>query len=300
MAIVCALIVALFIPETAEAWGGGIHLQMGLRVLANLEQLPPGIAALLASYPLDYLYGTIAADFTLGKKFTHYLLHCHRWSVGKKVLQSARSDGERACAYGYLSHLAADVIAHNYFVPYKIMRSFSVAAMKHTYWEMRFETFADQKTWEKAREVYTGDQHANDALLRNVVAPTLFSFGTNKRIFNSIMLLSRLEKWQRVMRSLSDKSRYVLTEEDRDEYMRLISEAVLNFLQHPDESDLLVADPTGERAMAMAEAFRKNLRLLYKSGRISKAEGIEQVESIKRKLRFALHQPELLEELHRR
>jgi len=300
MIIACVLLIALFIPATAEAWGGGIHLQMGLRILANLDQLPAGTAALLATHPLDYLYGCIAADITLGKKFTHYLLHCHRWSVGKKILQSAQNDGERACAYGYLSHLAADIIAHNYFVAYKIMRSFSVAAMKHTYWEMRFETFTDQKTWERAREICSGDQRANDTLLRNVVAPTLFSFGTNKRIFNSIMLLSRLEKWQKVMRSLSDNSRYVLAEEDRDEYMRMIEEAVVDFLQQPDESDLLLADPTGERALAMAEAFRKNLRLLYKSGRITKADGMEQVEALKNKLRRALHQPEILGELHSR
>ncbi|NVN90289.1 MAG: zinc dependent phospholipase C family protein [Desulfuromonadales bacterium] len=300
MLIVCALVFALLVPEISYAWGGGIHLQVGLNVLAHLEQLPAGIATLLAAHPLDYLYGCIAADITLGKKFTHHLLNCHRWSVGKKVLLTAQSDGERACAYGYLSHLAADVIAHNYFIPYKIMRSFSVAAMKHTYWEMRFETFADQKTWERAREVCSCDQSANDRLLRSVVAPTLFSFGTNKRIFNSIMLLSQLEKWQQVMQGLSDTSCYVLAEEDRDEYLRMIEEAVFDFLRRPDESDILLADPTGERALAMAEAFRKNLRLLYKSGRITKSEGMEQVETLKKKLRSALHQPELLEELHSR
>jgi len=114
------------------------------------------------------------------------------------------------------------------------------------------------------------------------------------------MLLSRLEKWQQVMRSLSDNSRYVLAEEDRDEYMHMIEEAVVDFLQRPDESDLLLADPTGERALAMAEAFRKNLRLLYKSGRITKADGMEQVEALKKKLRRALHQPEILGELHSR
>jgi hypothetical protein len=299
MLIVGTLIFVLLLPGSANAWGGGIHLQVGLSILARLEQLPAGTAALLAACPLDYLYGCIAADITLGKKFTHYLLNCHRWSVGKKVLQSAQSDGERACAYGYLSHLAADVIAHNYFVPYKIMRSFAVAAMKHTYWEMRFETFVDQNTWVRAHEVCAYDQSANDTLLRGVVAPTLFSFGTNKRIFNSIMLLSRLEKWQRAMQRLSDTSRYVMTGEDRDEYLRMIEEAVLDLLQRPDESDLLLADPTGERALAMAEAFRKNLRLLYKNGRITKVEGMEQVETLKKKLRCALHQPELLGELHR-
>ncbi len=301
MLFVCALLFALLlIPQPAHAWGGGIHLQVGLHILACLEQLPGETARLLAAYPFDYLYGCIAADITLGKKFTHYLLNCHRWSVGKKVLQAAGNDVGRACAHGYLSHLAADVIAHNYFVPYKIMRSFTVATMKHTYWEMRFETFVDQQTWDRAREVCSADQRANDTLLRNVVTPTLFSFGVNKRIFNSIMLLSRLEKWQMVMRSLSDNSRYVLAAEDRDEYMGMIEDAVMDFLRYPEESDLLLADPTGERALAMAEAFRRNLRLLYRSGRITRADGIRQVDELKEKLLKAMRQPELLGELHSR
>lgn len=298
MLIASVILIALVIPEQALAWGGGIHLQVGLNVLANSALIPAGIAALIQANSLDFLYGCIAADITLGKKFTHYLLNCHRWSVGKKVLQSARTASEQACAYGYLCHLAADTIAHNYFVPYKIMRSFATVTMKHTYWEMRFETFVEKEIWDKAREVCGSDQRANDDLLRRVVAPTLFSFGTNKRIFNSIMLLSRLEKWQKVMQTLSDNSRYVLDEDDRAEYLRLIEEGVLDFLQHPDESDLLLADPTGERALAMAEAVRKNLRLLYKSGRMTKTEGLDQVEALKKNLRLALHKPELLGELH--
>ena len=58
------------------------------------------------------------------------------------------------------------------------------------------------------------------------------------------------------------------------------------------------ADPTGEKALAMAEAVRKNLRLLYRSGKMSKAEGFDQVEFLRQKLRQALHTPELLDELH--
>jgi hypothetical protein len=48
----------------------------------------------------------------------------------------------------------------------------------------------------------------------------------------------------------------------------------------------------------MAEAVRKNLRLLYKNGRLTKAEGLEQVESLREKLRQALYKPELLDELY--
>ncbi len=291
-------VVTLLIPHQAFAWGGGIHLQLGVSVLNNLFALSPDVAAVLASHPRDFLYGCISADITLGKKFTHYMLNCHRWRIGRKVLQAARTDSERACAYGYLCHLAADVIAHNYYVPYKIMRSFATITMKHAYWEMRFETFVARDIWETAQEVCRTDQRANDALMRSVLSNTIFSFGTNKRIFNSIMLLSRLEKWQKVMQTLSDKSRYVLAETDRDEYLKLTEDAVFGFLQQPQESELLIADPTGERALAMAEAVRKNLRLLYKNGRVTKAEGLEQVELLRLKLRQALDKPELLDEIY--
>ncbi len=293
LAIVC-------FPFQAYAWGGGIHLQAGLSVLSALETLPVGIAAILAAHPSDYLYGSIAADIIVGKKYTHYMLNCHRWRIGQKVLQAARTNSEKACAYGYLSHLAADAIAHNYYVPYKIMRSFATMTMKHTYWEMRFETFVEKDVWARAHDVCSSDQRGNDTLLRSVLTNTIFSFGTNKRIFNSIMLLSRLERWQKVMQTLSNNSRYALAEEDRDEYLRLTEEAVFDMLRHQQESQMLKIDPTGERALATAEALRKNLRLLYKSGRLTKAEGLEQVEAIRKKLRKALHKPSLLEELHSR
>jgi hypothetical protein len=288
----------LLIPEQALAWGGGIHLQLGISVLDNLSTLSPDLAAILAANPRDFLYGCISADITLGKKFTDSMLNCHRWRIGQKVLQAGRTDSERACAYGYLCHLAADVVAHNYYVPYKIMRTFATVTMKHAYWEMRFETFVARDIWEEAQEVCRSDQRANDALMRRVLTNTIFSFGTNKRIFNSIMLLSRLERWQKVMQTLSDNSRYVLAESDRDEYLKLTEEAVFGFMRSPQDSELLLADPTGEHALAMAEAVRKNLRLLYKNGRLTKAEGLEQVEGLRIKLRQALHKPELLDEVY--
>jgi hypothetical protein len=299
MSLVFTIAVAcLLIPDQALAWGGGMHLQLGVSVLENLSMLSPDLAALLAANPRDFLYGCISADITLGKKFTHTLLNCHRWRIGQKVLQAGRTDSERACAYGYLCHLAADVVAHNYYVPYKIMRSFATVTMKHAYWEMRFETFVAREIWEAAQDVCRSDQRANDALMRRVLTNTIFSFGTNKRIFNSIMLLSRLERWQKVMQTLSNKSRYVLAESDRDEYLKLAEEAVFGFMQNPLNSELLLADPTGERPLAMAEAVRKNLRLLYKNGRLTKAEGLEQVEGLRNNLRQALHKPELLDEFY--
>ena len=298
MLLLLTAIAVIMFPSDALAWGGGIHLQLGANVLANPGTLPAAVAALLAAYPRDFLYGCIAADITIGKKFTHYLLNCHRWGIGQKILKNAATDRQRACAYGYLSHLAADTIAHNYYVPHKIIHSFATVTMKHAYWEMRFEAFVDKDIWELAREVCHADHQANDKLLRSVLTTTIFSFGTNKRIFNSIMLLSRLEKWQQAMQTLSRNSRYKLVESDRDEYLKLTGEAVFDFLQNPEGSRFLKTDPTGEKALAAAEALRKNLRLLYQSGRITKAEGFDQVEKLRVTLRKSLLKPELLKGLY--
>src|SRR5512135_2137169 len=103
--IPAALLLIIFFPHEALAWGAGIHLQLGSAVLANLQTLEPAMAAVIGDFPHDFLYGCIAADIIIGKKFTHYLLHCHRWRVGMRVLQNADTPAHKACAYGYLSHL---------------------------------------------------------------------------------------------------------------------------------------------------------------------------------------------------
>jgi hypothetical protein len=281
-------------PHEALAWGPGIHLQLGSAVLNNLQLLEPAIAAAIAAFPNDFLYGCIAADITVGKKFTHYLLHCHRWRVGLKVLENAATPAHRACAYGYLTHLAADSIAHNYFVPYKIMLSFSTLTMKHAYWEMRFESYVEKDIWETGMQVSRENYHGNDALLRRVLSDTIFSFGTNKRIFNSILLVSRLEKWQQMLKTFHDSSRYILEENDRDEYMSLALEAVFDTLNGMEDSRYFQADPTGERALLSAETVRKNLRLLYRSGKIDKVQAMGQLVELKGNLRDAICEPEQL------
>ncbi|HEU0264542.1 MAG TPA: zinc dependent phospholipase C family protein [Geobacterales bacterium] len=298
MTVLLAIVLILLMPSNAHAWGAGIHIQLGNAMLANAQFLSPQLAGLLSTYPFDFYYGCMAADIVVGKKFTHYLLHCHRWQIGFKVLEGARTDAQRACAYGYLSHLAADSIAHNYYVPIKIMRGFNTMTLKHAYWEMRFERFVDREMWEIARKVCQEHYQENDELLRSVLANTLFSFGTNKRIFNSIVLLSRLEKWQGVLRTLSDTSRFVLEEDDRSEYMILAEEAIIDLLNHGEDAQICRADPTGERALALAEAVRRNMRLLYTSGKISKESALQRVNELREPLRQAIWEPTSLANLH--
>lgn len=292
-----SVLLLLLLPNEAWAWGAGFHLQVGTAVLNNLKLIAPPIAAIISEYPNDFLYGCIAADITIGKKFTHYLQHCHRWSIGLKILHHTESRLQKACAYGYLAHLAADTIAHNYFVPFKIMRSYSTLTHRHTYWEMRFENLVDKKIWEVGRKVSLEHYKLNDQMLRNWVSGTIFSFDTNKRIFNSILLLSRLERWQKVLKTLSSTSRHSLEPEDSKEYAAMAEEAVIDFLSHMEGSRYFNADPTGEMALKTADAVRKNLRLLYRNGKITRAQAMDQVAEMKIKLHAAICAPHLLQEI---
>ena len=62
-------LVLLALPDTAHAWTPGTHIYLGESVLGNLHYLPVAVADLLRSYPFDFLYGNIAADSSMAKKY---------------------------------------------------------------------------------------------------------------------------------------------------------------------------------------------------------------------------------------
>ena len=289
--LTCVLVPLLF-PSDVLAWGIGVHLQTSARILDNLAQLPEHLRTLLSMYPNDYLYGCISADITLGKKHTHYLRHCHSWRMGFKILDSAETDSQRACAYGYLSHLAADTVAHSYYVPFKLIRTYNTVLLKHTYWEMRFEAHVAPETWPLARSIGRKNFPENDKLLRSILADTIFSFATNKRLFNSLLLLNRLQQYQKVLRSLAKTSKWAITAEDQKEYFDLTGEATLSLLQDPDNSPFRSADPTGERALNAAGMIRKNLHTLWLDGKLRESDVDEMLATIKIRLREGICQPD--------
>lgn len=287
----------LLYPENAFAWGAGVHLGLGSYLLDNMHLLPSAVQTLLLAYPHDFLYGCISADITVGKRFTHYLNHCHAWRMGKKILLAAETDAQKSCAYGYLSHLAADTIAHSYFVPFKMVRTFNTVLLKHTYWEMRSESQVDPQVWELAKTIASENFHHNDTMLRNVLSDTIFSFKTNKRIFNSILLLSRLRQWQKVLLSLSSSSRWALEDDVLEEYFDLAREASVSILCNMEESPFWNADPTGEKAIGVAKGLRKKMIKRWFEGRLSRERTEKIISDLKPMFYDRITSPDIMKEL---
>jgi hypothetical protein len=286
----------ILLPGEVFAWGAGVHLSLGAKLLASPQALPGALQALLAAWPFDFLYGCIAADITLGKKYTHYLEHCHNWRIGLKILDSADSPRHEACAWGYLAHLAADTVAHNYFVPFKLTRTFNTVMLKHTYWEMRAEDKVEKKIWLMARELANGDYRSHDAMLSAVLSDTILSFRTNKRLFNSILLISRLQQWQKLLNTVTKRSRWEFTPEDQQEYVDLAYAAIEGVLGD-EQSPYWQADPTGDRALTAAKLMRRNLNTLWLDGKLRQEDADLILGDLKQRFRVGITDPDSLLDL---
>jgi hypothetical protein len=264
LAFACVGLVALALPPSALAWTPGTHIYLGESVLSSLIQLPAAVADLLRAYPFDFLYGNIAADSSIAKHYAPLGRHCHYWHVGQEIHDLAATDALRAFGLGYLCHLAADTVAHNYFVPRQLMITSSTAAVGHSYWETRVETHLGDAYARSAKDVILLSHADADAHLDRIIAPTIFSVRTNRRLFRGMVHLTETPGWQRATQVARDYSRWPLTDEDVEQHLGMSYDYMMEFLGGPD-SPALQLDPSGERPLKMAKELRR--RVLRDSGR---------------------------------
>lgn len=266
----CAFLILLFSPTQASAWGPITHLAHGSGVLGDLTILGLSLQRLLRRHRLEYLYGCVGADITQAKKYTRaQQAHCHSWSVGWLLLERAENDAQRAFAYGYLTHLAGDVYSHNHYVPTQLIVSFRARTLRHVYWEARFDAQQQAAYRLIVRELRGHRFPECEALVRDVVSRTLFSFRTDKRIFRGFIAIHDLEQWHRVMKRLSTRSRYPLPIEVVHRYNAACHASAIDLLQNGKQSACQAADPTGLRALTIAKEVRSSLKALDRYGRVT-------------------------------
>ncbi len=271
----------VLLPSHAWAWGPVTHIVHGSTILANLTSLPPALQALLEAHADRYLYGCIGADIIQAKSYTKDLAtHCHSWPVAWQLLHSARTDAQRAFAWGYLTHLGADIVSHNHFVPAQILRSFDSRAAGHAYWEARADALQKSRYWRQVRHVLEKDYHDCDRLVERAVRHTLFSFKTNKRIFDSLMALSKLGRWQAFIATLNRRSRYTLRRETIEQYNEAAIASATDLLVRQHDSYTQQLDPTGREILRRAATLRRRLRALKRRQRLGPAAARRMIEEV--------------------
>ncbi|SMF25180.1 zinc dependent phospholipase C family protein [Desulfovibrio gilichinskyi] len=237
---------------TSYAWGPGIHMAIGNAVLARPELLPAGIARMLIANSAVFLYGCLSADIFIGKGSKAKKKHSHNWQTGFALLDSAKDPHLTAYALGYLSHLAADIVAHNYYVPNLIKQAPSGGKISHVYIEMLAD---DQANWssQQAARLFKQPNHDADLSLREYMDSKKLSFLLKKRVFRQSIGL--LEK-KSINASLNFSKKVVPAYQA--EYLESILDysyrLVINMLCDPHNAIALNFDPIGSDHLALAKA----------------------------------------------
>jgi hypothetical protein len=253
-----AVLLALMLtPAVAHAWTPGTHIFLGEAVMRSLPLLPSSVGELLAAFPYDFLYGSIAADTSIAKKYAATGRHCHSWNVGFEIYDSADSEPLRAFALGYLAHLAADSVAHNYFVPHQLTITSATAALGHSYWESRFDTHVGERFSRTAKQLILRDHTHSDEHLDRILSPTIFSTPTNRRIFRGMVYVADTESWQRIFHLVEEKSRWDLTDKEVSAYMIRAFDYVVDFMTRLDHSEAFKLDPAGTVPLREAKKVRR-------------------------------------------
>jgi len=258
--ILSSFFLIVLCPTHAWAWGPGTHLEIARSILTNPGLITESVRELILAFPHDFICGTLSADIVIGKNLVDELRHCHNWKVGFQILRRARGGSQKAFAYGYLSHLAADTVAHNHFVPEMMIRSFPTHTLRHLYWELRFDSLAAEEAWGLNRALAKDECADNYRLLDSVIKGTPLSFGTNKAIFSGFLFLNRIKSWQKTLSLINRGSRWPLPTGARERFMKSSVMAVEDVLNNKDEARCIKKDPTGRRSLRAAGLTRKRLK----------------------------------------
>ncbi len=260
-----AVLVCLVASGTAYAWGPLTHVHFAGEVLSQLWMLPAGVAALLARHAREYVFGNIAADVVLAKKLSRIKQVCHRWNTGFALLEHAETDAGRAFAYGYLSHLAADTVAHNKFLPRQILSCGSTISFGHIYWEIRADSLLPAGYWPQLQSSLRRRYDEPEKLLSTHLTTTLLPFGMNRRIFKRINLLASARSWHRSIGLWSLVSRWPLDSEIVTDYHAESVDRIVDVLEAGRKSPVLYEDPNGNLALSHARIQKRLLRQMRRA-----------------------------------
>jgi hypothetical protein len=156
-------------------------------------------------------------------------------------MKSAGTDQQKAFVYGYMSHLAADTVAHN---TYTVDRK----NLGHTLMEMKADSIIDKRYWLQAIAIDRKTQVRNDLFLENSLERFIFSFKTNKRIFKGMVFFSVIN--QQRIGDFIDK-RLITTIPAKEEIEKLHEESldkIIDLFQNWETSDVVKVNPGGALA----------------------------------------------------
>lgn len=109
-----------------------------------------------------------------------------------------------------------------------------------------------------ARHVVVDHDHNEaDALFDEVLSRTVFSFGTNRRIFRGMIRFQGHERWQQVFSQVLANSRFDLPNPVVDQYFERSFEHIIGYLRDREDAAAAQLDPVGDLNLKLAKKVRR-------------------------------------------
>lgn len=259
------LLFFLIFPPLALAWGPGVHMITGNWVLQNLAALPPHIAQALMRYPGQYLYGSLSADIFIGKGSKAKSGHSHNWESGFSLLDKADNQRRLAYALGYLSHLAADTVAHNVYVPGTFSTAPGQGRLAHVYIEWHADASLKWDALDARGVFHEAGSLGSERILRDTIRQKAWKYWIKKHIYERSISFGSSRAMQRSI-TIMDR---LFPGEDRlrllDYMLTLSTRGIYSLLSQMEKSPLLSMDPIGAEALSLAVARKSGRGLIIGS-----------------------------------
>ena len=265
-AFTITFLLTLLVPDRAFAWGPVAHVEL---VRGALHAAAPALS-FVASAGMEVFwalfYGSLAPDLFLAKNRQPFPLHTHNWDRGFSMLDAASTPVERAFSLGYLTHLAGDVVAHNVYVPYKMVELPFDRRRQHAYWEFRFETAQPREAWEMVEALKAMDFSHLNRFLEQHQRPTMLPFYTNLAMTRSLARAATGTTGRRLLERLERRSEVGIAPLEAALFRDLCLRMVEDTLDRGRDGEAFRYDPRGLERIRHAKAVTASLRALWRRG----------------------------------
>jgi hypothetical protein len=265
-AIAATLIITVLADQEAWAWGPVTHVAIGGSVLDSAAALPAVLAALLARHKLAYLYGCIAADIVFAKRLSKVKQFCHHWSTAFGLFEAGQDEEDHAFACGYLSHLAADTVAHGKYIPRQVALSGMNVNFGHLYWEIRADAAQPREHQRFLKSILQHDHGRHHINLASHITDTFLPYDLNRLFFDRMNAVaahgSLVGRMDRMGKSLGGR----LPQKLLEGYLSESVDRTLSVLIDGKDSPVLREDPNGTSALMQTKVQRRELKKLKRQG----------------------------------
>ncbi len=238
--LILFLVIFFASAKNCFAWGPMTHSYFAFEILRSASLLPIALYSLLTAYSTNFIYGSLVPDLFLGKSGRK---NPHDWETGFNLLRFSNNRTDKAFAFGYLAHLAADTVAHGQ------MNLGSKNKLAHAWVELESDGLVTRNCWSTVARLDKDLLKSNDRLTRELINPRHCrskSFQSMYRIYIRVSVLNR-KRWTRFY------------PEDFDRYHKMSVQRAIDVISRKDASCYVRQTPNIRKNRKIAAALKSIL-----------------------------------------